>query len=347
MAAPVSALVDDPSGVFAASPAVALVMLDLVGGGRGVVTTRAVQVGEVLLREAPFFPVPVGLEATEGETLHSLVAKEIVRADAGRSPQLTQLHPLSLQPPHLTAEQLQFATAKHGDAISALLADTTTPTGYTFDEVLRIVLAVQFNAFSSGMYFALAMINHACSPNCSKFAPRVTQGGEGGGAKDGADGADGAGGYDARAIAGPAVRLHTNGSEIVACRNMLAGEEVTIHYSTTVERAFFTRDNAFRGQHYMPLPPSPFNTDLDGELDAAQVALVKKLDAELDELEEGAANKASETTAIARLDRATVWLSFFLYLRMVVSNHPFPIGAVSCGRSANNPRPTSLVGAVM
>jgi hypothetical protein len=80
----------DPSGVFAESEAVVLVLLEHAGGGRGVVTARDVKAGEVVLRESPFFRVATGMEAAEGETLHSMVAKEIVRADAGRSARCTR-----------------------------------------------------------------------------------------------------------------------------------------------------------------------------------------------------------------------------------------------------------------
>jgi hypothetical protein len=73
----------------------------------------------------------------------------------------------------------------------------------------------------------------------------------------------------------------------VACKDIPAGTEITIHYSTTIERAHHCRDNSFREQHYMPLPPSPFSEELDGDLDGPQSALAKKVEVELDELDAG------------------------------------------------------------
>ena len=42
---------------------------------------------------------------------------------------------------------------------------------YTRDEILRTLLAVQFNAFSTGVYYALALVNHHCKPNCKCALP--------------------------------------------------------------------------------------------------------------------------------------------------------------------------------
>ena len=86
------------------------------------------------------------------------------------------------------------------------------------------------------MYFALAMVNHRCSPNCAKFAP-----------------------------------AGNTGSEIVAITDIVAGEEVTIHYHTTVERPHHARAADFQAQHFAALPPTPFGPDLDGGLDEPQV----------------------------------------------------------------------------
>lgn len=246
----------------------------------------------------------VQLAIQKGETLHSQIAREIVEAGAGRMPELSALHPITLEPPHLTAEQKSFASEKHSDAVNKLLtAEKAKADGYTFDEVLRVVLAVQFNAFSSGMYFALAMINHACSPNCSKFAPRKQA--KAGAWKTGGDGAAaGGGGGEGPAVnalpkvpsAGSAAASSSStsssanarlGSEIVACRDIKAGTEITIHYSTTVERAHHTRDRTFREQHYMPLDPSPFPDEIDGTLTKEQMKLATELDTALDEFDTG------------------------------------------------------------
>jgi hypothetical protein len=37
------------------------------------------------------------------------------------------------------------------------------------EQLLRLLLAVQMNAFQSGVYLRLAMVNHSCWPNCVKL----------------------------------------------------------------------------------------------------------------------------------------------------------------------------------
>ena len=44
------------------------------------------------------------------------------------------------------------------------------------DEIVRRVLALQHNAFDTGLYKQLSMINHSCAPNCIKFAPNNSSG---------------------------------------------------------------------------------------------------------------------------------------------------------------------------
>lgn len=44
--------------------------------------------------------------------------------------------------------------------------------GLSDDELLRLLLGMQMNAFESGVYIELAMLNHSCRPNCTKLTPR-------------------------------------------------------------------------------------------------------------------------------------------------------------------------------
>lgn len=66
------------------------------------------------------------------------------------------------------------------------------------DEILRIFLVLQHNAFASGLYKYLSLFNHSCIPNCIKFSPK------------------------------PA---NNRASEIWTVRSVNAGEELTICYA--------------------------------------------------------------------------------------------------------------------
>lgn len=243
-------MADALAAVFSPTAAVALRRSGL-GGSRGVFTTRDVAPGAVLLQEAPFFSLPAG-DGGDDTSRHAQLATALVRAGRWHCPMLAQLHPVQLQ--HLSPEQRAEAEAQHAGLVPALMTEAMAPPGCTPEEALRLVLAVQFNAFDSGMYLALAMVNHGCRPNAAKFAPRA----EGG------------------------------GSEIVAVEAISAGAELTIHYGTVVERAYCSRQRAFRAQHYASLPPSPFDEGLDGVLDVGQGVEAQRLEDALDALDAAA-----------------------------------------------------------
>lgn len=58
--------------------------------------------------------------------------------------QFAQLHPVVL-----SAHERERGEQQHSDTLDALMADFA---GRTRDEVLRVLLAVQFNSFASGLY---------------------------------------------------------------------------------------------------------------------------------------------------------------------------------------------------
>jgi hypothetical protein len=41
-------------------------------------------------------------------------------------------------------------------------------------DILRLLLALRYNGLESGIYLHVAMINHSCRPNCTKFLPHMT-----------------------------------------------------------------------------------------------------------------------------------------------------------------------------
>jgi hypothetical protein len=313
----------DPLGAFSQWPLVQLVELGGVGGGRGVCTTQDVRAGTVLMREAPFVPpspswaVAAACNHDDGggaaTALHTVIARELMATGVARtSPELQLLHPRTLDAPDISAEALRRAvgadnvdqsllssvagpprSAVDGDGggdcrqaaaavaapvheegqlkpcIGSLLESATAaasrgsaeppPHAYTRSEVLRLILALRFNAFESGLYYALAMINHDCSPNCSKLSPSADD--------------------------DPRGQQHGGYSEIVACTDIPAGTEVTIHYAMPLERSWSWRRGLFAQQHCFDLAPSPFPDGIDDLLPAETQERCSALESELDALD--------------------------------------------------------------
>ena len=286
-AALAAAVYDDGSvatTLFRQWPLVALVQLPSVGGGRGVVTTADVPAGTVLMREAPFLPPPptgwfsgAGADKETSSTrdagdvaLHTAVARHLLATGLIRCPDMLELHPQTLTQRHLTEAQIATAWGDHGVTIDALLQHYTGTISYTREEVLRCVLQVQFNAFGSGVYLALAMINHHCSPNCSKFEPETQS------SQPQRNGSEKPGDHSAG----------ENCSEIVAVVAIPRGAEVTIHYANPLTRSHRARAELFLAQHHFKLGPTPFGVNIDGEIAPASVWLVAEgVERRLDRLE--------------------------------------------------------------
>jgi len=119
------------------------------------------------------------------------------------------------------------------------------------DVFFRLVCALHFNGFATGVYLHLAMINHSCAPNCVKW-----------GARDGI--------------------AH---SEVRATRFIKAGEEITVSYLVPAMRSKDARHRALNGQFQFTCTcelcmKSPQFLE-DGPLD-----MVIKLESDLEHIEE-------------------------------------------------------------
>lgn len=212
-----------------------------LGGGRGVFLTAPVPVGTVLLRDTPILSLPPESVAEE-ETLHVALARHAVTSPHHRDVATRiacALHPIRLA--DLDPDAQRHAWARLGDDVDSIVATMKLPKApregeevgeddISVDEretdeererareaVLLMILRMQFNAFSSGVYLRQAMINHCCTPNCAKFR-RV----------------DGSG------------RVW---SEIVTVRDLPSGEEVTISYLDPIEQSWAAREKTFTAQH--------------------------------------------------------------------------------------------------
>ena len=278
--------------LFRQWPLVALVKLPGVGGGRGVVTTQAVTAGTVLMSEAPFIPPPAagwgsavgsasqaddGLGSDTGEgweptPLHTAVVHHLLATGGIRRPEMSELHPRSLDPAAgcMTETQLERSWTEHAATVDVLLRRYPCPPGrdstnasvnnaaagsgdggsspYNREEVLRCMLAVQFNAFGSGLYLALAMINHSCRPNASKFEPRSVK-------------------AAAKPTVGVGASSGTGKSEIVAVVDIPRGAEVTIHYANPITRSHRSRVELFQAQHQFTLPETSLFDTIDPLMD--------------------------------------------------------------------------------
>ena len=91
-------------------------------------------------------------------------------------------------------------------------------------QLLRLVLGMRFNAFSSGVYRTFWYVNHACRPNCVKL------------------------------LVQPPGGL----SELVAVRSIAVDEEITISYLDPPERSLAARRRALLFQHLFDPGASPY-----------------------------------------------------------------------------------------
>ncbi|GAX79346.1 hypothetical protein CEUSTIGMA_g6788.t1 [Chlamydomonas eustigma] len=230
-----------------------------VGGGRGVRANRSIPCGQLLLTEIPLVTVP--RDKSPNESLHVSLARALLqdpRCD-WMLKQVAHLHPVQLT--DIPPASLQSAKQHYASDVERLMKllpikiknasgplQPTSPKMMSHDHeaseatiqhgsvdentVLRLILAVQCNAFYSGFYVLCSMFNHACNPNCIKLAR-----------PDGS-------------------------SEVRAVRPIAAGEECTISYLSPPFQSFGRRRQHLLEQHYFVLP-SPSSYPDDPQYDAA------------------------------------------------------------------------------
>jgi hypothetical protein len=129
------------------------------------------------------------------------------------------------------SDQISLAIKSHGAAAAAELSPHSFPTP-------------NFNQCPlAGLYLNLALINHSCSPNCTKLTPWK----------------------EVRSAAGNGVGSWT-ASEVWATRNIAPGEELTISYLQPLEQTAPRRRSQFLEQHLCELGPSPHPPELEAFL---------------------------------------------------------------------------------
>jgi hypothetical protein len=193
--------------------------------------------GTLLSAEQPFFVFEGAPDA--GDTLHVAMTRRLLREERERH-ELQVLYPCSCGG-ILEGALKEAGEAQHRHVVDALMRDT----GVTDrDRVLGTLLAVQFNAFSSGLYVEQAMINHSCFPNAVKLC------------------------FQDRP-----------GSFVFATRDIAADEEITITYCGSLERSFGYRKAMMKEQHYIDIEATPCAVDGPLPLEAAEKLIVlEKID---------------------------------------------------------------------
>lgn len=250
----------------------------------------------------------------DGDTnLHAAIARAILQAGPARNTLLQQtrhLCPVHLQdlPPSIVPvlRHAHTSTLEHLRRVEADVTSATPGTEQLDDDaLLRLVVAMQMNAFESGVYVRLALVNHSCKPNCCKFTPAGS-----------------------RCVAslccptansfpfpvanvcgqpcfdvGVAVRRR---SEIVATQDIAPGQEVFINYIQPFGQSEERRKLAFEEQHIWDLPPSPYGPECDALAEGAPqhghpgfaeaMQEVAQLEEQLDSITEGMAVRSHQSS---------------------------------------------------
>lgn len=180
-----------------------------IGGQRGVIATTDIETGSLIVLEWPFLTWNE-FDFSDNSVLLRMVEQIVHDPKAYECSK--DLHPTSLSnldSKEIENIQLQFQQIN--------LLEHATSLQVLTEEIYRLLLVIKHNAFSSGLYHQLCMINHSCQPNCIKFEPRSASRGA---------------------------------SEVWSVRPIRKGEEITISYVTPIEEINPTmRDYLFQ-QHY-------------------------------------------------------------------------------------------------
>lgn len=158
-----------------------------VGGGRGYVARRDISAGTLLLEERAFLTWPGEVQQ---EHLFLMTLEKLLFSDSDSDElfstthaiaQLQHLHPRKLE--DLPAEVLQDARDRYEKYLHQIQDRYTTYREkrkdgdhqcLSVDQLLQLVLAMQCNAFHSGVFLHSAMFNHSCNPNGVKIKVQDT-----------------------------------------------------------------------------------------------------------------------------------------------------------------------------
>lgn len=136
-------------------------------GGRTIVATEYMPAGTLVACEWPFITW-TDLNFEDAQSVYA-----VLRNIFDNRPM--HLKTLSLYPQQLTPQLLQDEINPLNISKSlihdVLAINLQAAEIIATDEIYRLVLVLQHNAFDSGLYDYLSMFNHSCLPNCMKFSP--------------------------------------------------------------------------------------------------------------------------------------------------------------------------------
>ena len=143
-----------------------------IGGMRGVFAARDLPAGTLVMAECPTLTWKGHFSSQEvlRQTITAICCQEKAY-DATKA-----LHPFILE----DADQGEIEAMRElwGEALPHAVSDLSTASQGTIseDEILRVSLVLQHNAYGSGFYRTFSLINHACEPNCTKLYPSTDKG---------------------------------------------------------------------------------------------------------------------------------------------------------------------------
>eukprot|EP01031_Cornospumella_fuschlensis_P026072 gene26072-31482_t len=145
-----------------------VVQASLAEGGRSVVATEFLPAGTLIACEWPFITWN-DLNFEDAQSVYS-VLRSIYDNQPKLAKSLTSLYPQELTPQLLENEIHPLSGSK--PLIHDILAlNLKAAEMISTEEIYRLLLVLQHNAFDSGLYAYLSMFNHSCVPNCIKFSP--------------------------------------------------------------------------------------------------------------------------------------------------------------------------------
>ncbi|EQC36261.1 hypothetical protein SDRG_06366 [Saprolegnia diclina VS20] len=141
------------------------------GGGRGYYAACDIPAGTLLLRERAYVQWP---DVDDRDALLVATVDQILRCDDADeiAANMAPLHPVRLT--DLPSPLLSAAHAQYTNPLQSVLSNHKR--SGEFDKWLQVILGMQCNAFTSGVFLHTAMFNHDCNPNCVKFTPLTSLG---------------------------------------------------------------------------------------------------------------------------------------------------------------------------
>jgi hypothetical protein len=187
------------------------------GGQRGFYATEDIEAGELLLAEIPAAEIPDDppeRDPSERCVLH-LVSGKVPLEEAQRVlGDFAHLHPRRIE--DIDRERYEGLRSDYEPFLEELKKnDRAVKLGLTEEAtLLRVLCALHFNGFSTGVYLHLAMANHSCAANSVKWGARDS----------------------------------LRHSEVRALRHISKGEEITFSYLVPIMRSREARQRALQGQ---------------------------------------------------------------------------------------------------